>query len=542
MSSTEESMQWWQQACVYQVYPRSFADGDGDGVGDLRGLRRRLPYLASLGVDALWICPWYPSPLRDGGYDVTDHMSVHPQLGTVDDVRSLLDAAHMAGLRVIVDVVPNHTSNDHPWFRNALAAGPQGDARDRYHFRRGRGPGGGSPPNDWQSVFGGPAWTAVDNGWWYLHLFDSSQPDLNWQHPQVRARFDDVLRHWMGLGVDGFRIDVANGLAKHPDYPDAGEPVDLLSLSPGHGHPHWDRPEVHEIARRWRRVVADVDRPVLLLAEAWVGADLLGDYLRPGEYHQAFNFDFLFVSWEAAQFRAVVERGLDATAGTPAAPTWALSNHDVMRHATRFGLPVGLDPSTWVVSGPRDQLDEELGRRRARAASLFTLALPGCTFLYQGEELGLPEVWDLPENVLRDPTWVRSGHTDRGRDGCRVPLPWTSDGPSHGFSDSPGWLPQPERFGPLAAASQALDPTSTLAMYRRALVVRNALLRADVADFDWLDAGDDVLAFRRGSLVCVTNFGTTDAPWPTGLPLVASAPVTRDGTLPANATMWLLDT
>jgi alpha-glucosidase len=524
---------------VYELYPRSFADGDGDGVGDFRGARQRLPHLAALGVDAVWVCPHYPSPLRDGGYDVVDHRDVHELYGTLAEFDAFVDAAHTAGIRVIIDLVPNHTSSDHPWFQEALAAGPGSAARRRYHFASGRGDGS-EPPNDWQSVFGGPAWTRVEDGSWYLHLFDASQPDLQWDHAEVVAAFDDVLRFWLDRGVDGFRVDVASGLCKRDGYPDVGpDEVDLLSLTPADDHPHWDEPGVHEIAARWRRVVEEYDRPVLLLAEAWVGPESLRTYVRPGGYHQAFNLDLLFTGWDRDQMRAAIERALEATRGTGTLPTWSLANHDVMRPPTRFGLPPDVDAATWSLRGPHDALDPERGAARALAATLMIAALPGSLYLYQGEELGLPEAWDLPLDVLQDPTWERSGHTRKGRDGCRVPLPWEATGPSLGFSDTEGWLPQPPAFARLAIAEQALDPDSTLAHHREMLAARRALLAGDDS-FAWLESGPDVLAFRRGqSLVCVVNFGDDAVALPAGTVVATSAPVTTE--LPADAAAWVLE-
>ncbi|WP_026453436.1 glycoside hydrolase family 13 protein, partial [Saccharomonospora iraqiensis] len=408
---------WWRTAAIYQIYVRSFADSDGDGVGDLGGVRNRLDHLADLGVDALWLTPFYSSPMADGGYDVADYRAVDPLFGDLADAEALIAEAHGRGLRVIVDVVPNHTSSRHPWFVEALAAEPGSAARQRYVFREGRD---GGPPNDWESMFGGPAWTQVSDGQWYLHLFDPAQPDLNWQHPDVHAEFEDILRFWLDRGVDGFRIDVAHGLVKADGLPDVGR-TDQAGLLTTRELPFFDQDGVHDIYREWRKILDSYPGERIAVAEAWVpSADRLARYLRADELHQAFNFHYVETDWSAAAFREVVDASLAAVADVDAPTTWVLSNHDVQRHVTRYG-------------------GGELGLARARAAALLTFALPGSVYVYQGEELGLPEVTDLPDEVLTDPVWERSGHTDRGRDGCRVPLPWSGTAPPFGFG-GPAWL------------------------------------------------------------------------------------------------------
>ncbi|HEY7822000.1 MAG TPA: alpha-amylase family glycosyl hydrolase, partial [Acidimicrobiia bacterium] len=420
---------WWRHSVVYQVYIRSFADGDGDGTGDIAGLRSRLPYLASLGVDAIWVNPWYESPMNDGGYDVADYRSINPLFGTLDEAKSLIEEARNLGLRLLVDLVPNHTSSEHKWFQAALAAQPGSPERDRYHFLPGRGHNGMEPPNDWQSVFGGPAWTRVADGEWYLHLFDPSQPDLNWENPEVRAEFESIIRYWKDLGAAGFRVDVAHSLVKAPGYPDLGEKLEEFMATPhAEDHPHWNRPELHEIVKGWRRVLDDYEGSVMI-AEAWLPDwSQLVDYLRPGEYHQAFDFLFLQSPWDARAMRESVQEALEATASVGKIPTWVLSNHDVVRHATRYALPQDVEAKKWLLDGDRSLLDPDKGLRRARAAALLMLALPGSVYLYQGEELGLTEVHDLPPGVLDDPMWERSGHAEKGRDGCRVPVPWSRRG------------------------------------------------------------------------------------------------------------------
>ncbi len=531
---------WWRTAAIYQIYVRSFADSDGDGVGDLGGVRNRLDHLAGLGVDALWLTPFYSSPMADGGYDVADYRAVDPLFGELADAEALIAEAHGRGLRVIVDVVPNHTSSRHPWFVEALAAGPGSAARQRYVFREGRD---GGPPNDWESMFGGPAWTQVPDGQWYLHLFDPAQPDLNWQHPDVHAEFEDILRFWLDRGVDGFRIDVAHGLVKADGLPDVGR-TDQAGLLTTRDLPFFDQDGVHDIYREWRKILDSYPGERIAVAEAWVpGADRLARYLRADELHQAFNFHYVETDWSAAGFREVIDASLAAVADVDAPTTWVLSNHDVRRHVTRYG-------------------GGERGLARARAAALLTFALPGSVYVYQGEELGLPEVTDLPDEVLTDPVWERSGHTDRGRDGCRVPLPWSGTAPPFGFG-GPAWLPQPADWSAYTVEAQDGDPHSTLTLYRRALALRRELpetglrwLDPAARDATGCDARADVLAFARGDgFVCTVNFGAGPVTLPRpGEPLLASYPggagdggepdtagrENGDGvvTLPPNSAVW----
>ncbi|MDH3300378.1 MAG: glycoside hydrolase family 13 protein [Acidimicrobiia bacterium] len=540
---TEQSSSaaWWRRAVVYQVYIRSFADGDGDGTGDLAGLRARLDHLVELGIDAVWVNPWYPSPLADGGYDVVDHRDIHPDFGTLAGADALIAEVHDRGLRILIDLVPNHTSIEHPWFQAALGAGPGSPERQRYIFRNGRGPDGDEPPTNWRAVFGGSAWTRVDDGQWYLHIFDTSQPDLNWQHPEVRDEFDDIFRFWLDRGVDGFRIDVAHGMIKDLSFPDVA--VDRLDergqRTPDGSHPHWDRDELHVLIRRWRAVLDDYDDR-MMVAEANVHPDRLPLYVRPGEYHQSFNFDLLKADWSADDFRSIIDGAASRAAAIGAASTWVLSNHDIVRHATRYGLPPGTDYERWLLDGPHEVLDAEAGARRARAAVMVTLALPGSAYIYQGDELGLPEVWDLPIEVLEDPTWERSNHTVKGRDGCRVPIPWAKDGPSFGFGPGPAWLAQPPIFGDLSVEAQDGDPSSTLNLYRTAISLRRDLFRRD-EELEILDLGTDVLAFRRGSgATVVVNMGS--APLPAAdLPadeIVLSSEPLIDTDLPPDTSIW----
>jgi alpha-glucosidase len=536
------STDWWRSAVVYQLYIRSFADGNGDGVGDIAGIRAHLGHLRDLGVDAVWINPWYPSPMADAGYDVSDYRAIEPAFGTSEEAAALIEEAHANGLRVLLDIVPNHSSDQHTWFQAALRG--DADARARYLFRPGRGDG---PPNDWQSVFGGPAWTQVADGSWYLHLFDSGQPDLDWSNPEVRAEFESILRFWFDRGVDGFRIDVAHGLVKADGLPDVGPDTDEI-LEPAHrpNHPFWDRDGVHEIYRDWRAVADSYPGGKVFVAEAWVGSnERLLRYLRPDELHTAFNFPYLNAAWSAGSLREVIDDSLAtyATIGAPA--TWVLSNHDVVRHVSRLGRPQVEGRHSLSNLSPIETLDRELGTRRARAAALLMFALPGSAYVYQGDELGLWEVEDLPEAVLADPTWLRSGHTDRGRDGCRVPIPWSGGAAPFGFSpaDAPGesWLPQPADFAAVTVAAEESDPGSMLALYRSALALRRSLPELGEGELTWRPAEPGVLAFDRGSaFTCVVNLSDGDVALPHGSQvLLSSLPLTASGRLPVDAAVWL---
>ncbi|MEU6194111.1 alpha-amylase family glycosyl hydrolase [Streptomyces sp. NPDC047061] len=536
---------WWRQAVIYQVYPRSFADADGDGLGDLKGITERLSHLGALGVDALWLSPFYPSELADGGYDVADYRDVDPRLGTLDDFDAMTAEAHRLGLKVIVDIVPNHTSHLHPWFREALLSGPGSAARERYVFRPGRGAHGELPPSDWQSVFGGSAWRRVPDGEWYLHLFAPEQPDLNWEHEEVRADFRTTLRFWSDRGVDGFRVDVAHALVKDlaeplrdvAEFGPTGEEA-LERVAPG-THPYWDRDEVHEIYRDWRKIFDTYSPPRTAVAEAWVPAARRALYARPDELGQAFNFEYLQTPWDAEALREVITGSLATARAAGASATWVLSNHDVVRHASRLMLPPGADENAWLLSGGHAPgVDVSHGLRRARAATLLMLALPGSSYVYQGEELGLPEAADLPVTVLQDPIWEQTGHARKGRDGCRVPLPWTTDGPSYGFGSGGAWLPQPEWFASYAVAAQAGSAGSTLELYRTALRLRRKLL--DGETLTWAEAPAGVLHFARTEgWRCVTNVSDAPVPLPPGEVLLASVPLPHDGTLPPDTTVWL---
>jgi len=538
--------QWWRDALIYQVYVRSFADSNGDGIGDLPGVTSRLDYLAGLEVDALWLTPFFPSPQADGGYDVSDYRNVDPMYGTLADFKDLLAAAHSRNIRIIVDIVPNHCSDRHPDFQAALAAEPGSPERSKFIFRDGRGEHGELPPSDWQSKFGGPAWERVPDGQWYMHIFSREQPDFNWHHPEVRADFEHTLRFWSDLGVDGFRVDVAHGLMKDLEPPlrnTAGaDAAPLLSPPEGDNHPFWDRDEVHGVYRQWRKILDDYDPPRLAVAEAGVSLERLPMYVRSDELDQAFNFFYLRSPWDPAAFRTVIDAALAGVARVGAATSWVLSNHDVVRHRTRYGLPAGTDLLRWSASHGTDPLpDDAAGRRRARASVLLTLALPGAAYLYQGEELGLPEVPDLPSDSLQDPIFARTGGAQKGRDGCRVPLPWQAAAPGFGFTEGIPWLPQPEGWGLHAASGQEHDAGSFLTLYRRAAAARRRFLAAGGpgTDICWQDAGAGVLAFRRGRLLCLVNFGAGDFPLPAGELVLASEPGTR-GTLATDTSAWVL--
>ncbi|MER7457181.1 glycoside hydrolase family 13 protein [Micromonospora sp. NPDC126480] len=526
---------WWRSAVVYQVYVRSFADSNGDGIGDLQGIRQRLPYLRDLGVDALWLTPFYTSPMIDGGYDVADYRDVDPMFGTLADFDEMIADAHALDLRIIVDLVPNHTSSEHPWFQAALAAAPGSPERERYLFAEGRGENGELPPNDWESIFGGPAWTRLDDGQWYLHLFDPAQPDLNWRNPEVRTEFEDVLRFWLDRGVDGFRIDVAHGMIKAEGLPDVGfstmttgrRQVELL----GKGRlPYFDQDEVHDIYRSWRPILDSYPGGRMAVAEAWAETpQRLARYIGPDELHQAFSFDFLDATWSAESFRKVVDTALAESTIVGAPTTWVLSNHDKQRHVTRYG------------DGPE-------GLRRARAATLLMLALPGCAYLYQGEELGLPEVLDLPDHVRQDPQFLRTGES---RDGCRVPIPWSGELAPYGFGPAGSelsWLPTPATWRELSVAAQAARPGSTLELYRSALGIRRThpALSTTASGITWLETEPGVLAFSRTAgdtvLTCVVNISGGPAEIEGyGDPLVASETLAVRGSahvLPVDAAAW----
>jgi alpha-glucosidase len=535
---------WWRHAAMYEIYLRSFADGNGDGIGDLPGLRSRLRYLRDLGVDGIWITPWYPSPMKDGGYDVSNYVDIEPLFGTLSDARNLVEDAHYIGLKVIVDFVANHTSDEHPWFQHALAAGHGSSERDRYHFRDGKGPDGSEPPNDWISAFGGSAWTRVTEpngtpGQWYLHLFSPWQPDLNWDNGDVRKDFESIVRFWFDFGLDGLRVDAASGFAKDPGLPDFGFVAeDIFQPVKWTGSPLWDVEGVHEILRSWRSIADSYDGDRIFVGEVVVnGPQRLARYMRPDELHTTFNLDFLKSPLDTAQLRHTIDSTLAAFGEVDAPATWTLSNHDETRHVTRYGraftgVPV---PPPY----PFPSSDRMLGTRRARAMLLFMLALPGSVYLYQGEELGLWEIEDLTDANIHDPVWESSGHTIRGRDGCRIPLPWLGMHAPFGFT-RPGrkpWLPQPAEWREFTAETQAVRSDSMLSFYRRALALRRRVLTENDVPLTWVPAADGVLAFDRDArLRCTINLSPDPCPI-SGTVLIASDTV-AGGRLAADTAAW----
>jgi len=537
--------EWWRTAVIYQIYPRSFADANGDGIGDLPGITSRLDALQELGVDAIWLSPFMPSPQKDAGYDVSDYRGVDPLFGTLDDFDAMLAAAHARGIRVIVDLVPNHSSDQHRWFQEALKAAPGSPARARYIFRDGTGEHGELPPNNWQSVFGGGMWTRVTEpdgapGQWYLHIFDTSQPDFDWTNEEVREEFRGVLRFWLDRGVDGFRVDVAHGMIKKAGLPDY-TPDDGTDSMGGDQEdvPYWGQPGVHEIYRDWHDVLAAYDGDRALCAEAWLPTlDQIALWVRPDEMNQAFNFNYLMTPWEAAELRTVIRDSLDAFGAVGAPSTWVLSNHDVVRHATRLALTWENPQGDGI--GPRDepQPDRAVGLARARAATTVMLSLPGSAYLYQGEELGLPEAMEIPDEFRQDPTWFRTEGKRYGRDGCRVPLPWSGTTPSYGFNDAgASWLPQPAEWAEYARAAEAGADGSTLELYRTLLRLRKERGLGS-GSLVWEDLGSDAVAFRRGELHVAANLGATPLPLPAGAAVVVHSVPDAGTVLPPDSAAW----
>ena len=548
--------EWWRSAVIYQIYPRSFADKSGDGIGDLPGITDRLGSLVDLGIDAIWLSPFYTSPQKDAGYDVADYCDVDPIFGTLADFDLMLARAHELGLRVIVDIVPNHSSDQHEWFQEALAAAPGSPERARYMFRDGLGDNGDTPPNNWDSVFGGPAWTRTTNpdgtpGQWYLHLFDSSQPDLDWENPWVRAQFRDVLRFWLDRGVDGFRVDVAHGMIKAEGLPDYTPPADSGSMGGGAAPtedsptpPFWAQDGVHEIYRDWHSVLEEYDGNRVLCAEAWVEPlSKLARWVRSDEMQQAFNFSYLSAPWSGPELREVINESMSAFASVGAPSTWVLSNHDVVRHASRLALTAPNPQGAGIGPTSPGQPEPVLGLRRARAATALMLGLPGSAYLYQGEELGLPEVIHLPDDARQDPTWFRTAGERYGRDGCRVPIPWDATSPTYGFnSGSDSWLPQPNDWAPFARDAQVGVEGSTLELYTQALRIRrdNNLGFGDIV---WLEGfAETVVAFRNGAVTVIANTGATPVALPSGDVILSSAQPGDNavaGELAGDTTVWL---
>ncbi|MEV4623044.1 glycoside hydrolase family 13 protein [Asanoa sp. NPDC049573] len=529
---------WWRGAVIYQIYPRSFADGSGDGIGDIAGIRAHLDHLSGLGVDAVWLSPWFPSPMADAGYDVSDFRDIDPLFGTLGEAEAMIAEAHERGIRVIVDIVPNHCSDQHPWFQAALAAGPGSPERELFWFRPGRGPNGDEMPTDWRGEFKGTTWTRTTNpdgtpGEWYLHLFAPEQPDFNWDHPKVRAEFESILRFWFDRGIDGIRIDSAALLLKDPALPE---------VEAAQRHPFHDLDGVHDVYRSWRRIADEYPGERALIGEVWLpDAERFTNYLRPDELHSAFNFDFLGCAWDPDLLRACIDRTMETHALVGAPATWVLSNHDVTRPVTRYGR----EDTTFSFATKREgtPTDLQLGYQRARAAALLCLALPGGAYIYQGEELGLWEVEDIPPAMRTDPMYPRSGFVDPGRDGCRVPLPWSGVESPFGFSPAGSaapWLPQPADWKDRTVQAQTGDPHSMLELYREALRIRRDTAALGDGEMRWLPSAHGVLAFARDPrFVCVANLSATTVDLPEHEEVaLASGPLDGDR-LPPDTTAWL---
>ncbi len=548
---SSQGKEWWRSAVIYQVYPRSFSDSNGDGIGDLPGITARLESLAALGIDAVWLSPFMRSPQKDAGYDVSDYKDVDPLFGTLADFDNMVSRAHELGLRILVDLVPNHTSDQHQWFKDALIEIEGSAERDFYHFKDGRGENGELPPNNWLSLFGGPAWTRITNpdgtaGQWYLHLFDSSQPDLNWANPKVQEAFEDILRFWLDRGVDGFRVDQPHAMAKaaglpdHPDLERAGAGFIEGEPSP----PMWFQEEVHPIFRKWRKILDSYPGNRAMCGEAYVlPLSFMAKWVRHDEFNQTFNFRFLNSDWNAKTLFENINESFEAFDGVGAPSTWVLNNHDVLRHASRFG-GLKIKPTDSDGVGPNDpQPDRELGLRRARGATLMMLALPGSSYLYQGEELGLPEHTTLAPEFRQDPTFARTKGARVGRDGCRVPLPWEAGvGAANGFNQTgKSWLPQPEIYAEYSRDQQEGVEGSTLELYKHALRLRKQLALGE-GGFEWVAelVGENSLGFRNGEILVVHNFGHTPIALPAGEIIASSLHGMSEGhALVADQTVWI---
>ena len=542
---------WWRDSVTYQIYIRSFADANGDGKGDVAGIISRLPYLKKLGVDAIWITPWYPSPQKDHGYDVADFMDIEPDYGTLTDAKKLIEQSHKLGIRLLVDIVPNHCSDQHKWFQEALAAKPGSKERDRFIFRDGKGENGDTPPNNWQAVFGGSAWQRITDsdgkaGQWYLHLFAVEQPDFNWQNQEVKDYFEQVLKFWLDLGVDGFRIDVAHGMIKADGLPDVPSDPKLLEGKP---MPFWDQDGVHEIYKEWRKILDSYPNDRMAVAEAWVHpATRIARYLRPGELMNSFNFEFLGSKWDVTEIKNNINKSIEAIGAVGAPSSWVFNNHDVVRSVDRFDLGLGLSGGTTLErQGDVNKFNLKRGQKRARAGALLMLALPGGAYIYQGEELTLPEARDIPEDRLSDPRWKMSDYKDRGRDGCRVPLPWKSNAAgAFGFSDNANltpadsWLPQSNNWGDYSVQVQDSDPNSSLNLYRKALEIRKSQSGLGDGPMSWVDAPEYVVAFSRpGDFYCYLNLGA-DFKLPQGAKVLVSSSPIDNGILPTDTAVWFI--
>jgi len=542
LHSARPGSEWWRSGVIYQIYPRSFADQNGDGMGDLPGITKRLPKLAELGVDAIWLSPFYTSPQKDAGYDVADYRGVDPLFGTLDDFDVMVAKAHELGLRVMIDLVPNHSSDQHEWFQKALAAGPGSKEREYYHFKEGRGENGELPPNNWQSMFGGPAWTRVEDGQWYVHLFDSSQPDLNWENPIVQAEFEDILRFWLDRGVDGFRVDQPHAMAKAeglPDHPYVDE-AGAGFIEGRENPPMWFHTSVHEIFRSWRKILESYPGERAMCGEAYVlPLSFMALWVRPDEFHQTFNFRFLDAGWDSEKLTAAINESFEAFDSVGAPSTWVLNNHDVIRHASRFGGDYGRATASDGIGPSNPQPNNELGLQKARAATMFMLGLPGASYVYQGEELGLPEHTTISPEHRQDPTFFRTSGQRVGRDGCRVPLPWEKGNASNGFSESGlAWLPQPGSYADLSLDQQESDSSSTLSLYRQMLKLRKNHKLGE-GSFNWLSQGE-VLSYQNGSVAVIHNFSAEPIALPDGELLLSSLPLNAQGQLNPNDSAWVL--
>lgn len=542
---------WWRSAVVYQIYPRSFKDADNNGIGDLKGVDLGLPYLAELGVDAIWLSPFYPSPMVDGGYDVSDYRDVDSNLGSLADFDALVLHAHQLGIKVIIDIVPNHCSDQHPWFRQALEQGPNSPMASRFVFRRGKGRNGELPPTNWISDFGGSAWEPCGEGWYYLHIFSKEQPDFNWDNEEVRRDFLQTLRFWSNRGADGFRVDVSHGLVKdlHAPLRDRANPEIMSPLSPDGDDPLFDRDGVHEVYRSWRRVLDEYDPPRMAIGESWFPInERVFEYARGDELGAVFDFSLVKCAWDRNEYMSAISRAKTGFNRVDGTPSWVLGNHDVPRVSSRLALPKGTDEQAWVTSdGSKPCVDAALGLSRARAAALVMLALPGTAYVYQGDELGLPEDLELGRDAIRDPQWERSGHRFKGRDGCRVPLPWTNrPSTSYGFNQgAEPWLPQPSWFSKYAIDSQVEDRDSTLSLYRKAIALRKQWVGADgLCEIGPIkDEARQILHLRLDSgMQCMTNFGDHAVELPEGIHLLLCSGEASEfcgsGMLEPNTSVW----
>jgi len=542
--------EWWRSGVIYQIYPRSFADANGDGIGDLKGIEQKLDSLSGLGIDAVWLSPFFTSPQKDAGYDVANYVDVDPLFGTLADFDSMLSKAHSLGIRVMIDLVPNHTSDQHQWFQKALASKASSPERELYHFKDGLGVNGELPPNNWVSMFGGPAWTRVIEkdgtpGQWFVHLFDSSQPDLNWSNEKVQEAFEDIFRFWLDRGVDGFRVDQPHAMAKAkglPDHPYVAE-AGAGFIEGRENPPMWFQEEVHPIFRRWRKILESYEGDRAMCGEAYVyPLSLMAQWVRSDEFHQTFNFRFLDAGWDPKKLFDAINESIEAFDGVGAPSTWVLNNHDVMRHCSRFGGSYGRATASDGVGPNQLQPDNELGLKVAKGATLFMLGLPGASYLYQGEELGLPEHTTLEDKFRQDPTFARTKGKRVGRDGCRVPLPWDQSSDSSGFSQTgKSWLPQPESYRALARSLQETDPSSTLAFYKQALALRKQLALGE-GSFAWVEGhtGPESLAYENSGIRMIYNFGKEPIDLGNSEVLISSQPLVS-GQLETNSCVWIRD-